>query len=268
MRHVRGGIIGVCGALGVLVASACSSPYGAGGAGGAGAEQADTATAPKVGTDKTPTEPGPGPVPAPQPQPQPKESPALDGGPGSRASSDAAAADPNACPSHAAPTITPWKAPPAVSSACSASDMTYFASVAANQTWLGVESLMKTRNQRCAQCIFSHDTDAVWRPVIYSGTEGNAWVNYGACFARTPGGSEACGRGVDAWSDCYGKVCDATACGTDAALKTCYASPTVQASCDGYNPTTICGGSSQYASLNNVCGTYIEVARALCAAGN
>ena len=81
MRHVRVGIIG---AFGVLVATACSSPYGAGGArgAGAGAEQADTAGKPKVGTDKSPTEPGPGAMPAPLRMPPLKESPNSDGGPG------------------------------------------------------------------------------------------------------------------------------------------------------------------------------------------
>ena len=146
--------------------------------------------------------------------------------------------------------------------------MTYFASVAANQTWLGIESLMRTRNANCAKCIFSKETDTSWHPVVYFGSAGDAIVNYAACFARTTGGSDACGRGVHEWGDCYAKVCDGTACGTDAAINACYGTQTVSNLCDNYNPTTTCGGAAKYASLNNVCGTYIEVARALCAAGN
>ena len=126
---------------------------------------------------------------------------------------------------------------------------------------------MTTRNAACSACIFSHDTDKSWHAVIYSGAEGNAIVNYAACFASAPGGSEACGDAVFEWSDCYARVCDSTACGTDDAVTTCYDSQGASDACAAYSPFTACGGNDSYAALNNICSSYIDTARALCAAG-
>lgn len=255
------GLAVIVGVSGLLVVVACSSPYGA----GAGTDQAASTGGPST-TGTTQTEPKPTPTPMPTPTQAPL--PGRDAGPpGSGSSSgDAAATDPALCPSTESPTLTPWKTPPAASAACTSADIAYFASVAANQTWLGIESLMRTRNASCAKCIFSKEADAQWRPVVYIGASGDAIVNYAACFARAAGGNEACGREVHEWGDCYAKVCDATACGTDAAIDACYGTKTVSDLCDGHNPTTACGGAAKYASLDNVCGTYIEVARTLCAA--
>ena len=190
-------------------------------------------------------------------------SPHPDGG----VAGDAGPLDPAHCPAKSASALTSWNAPPAASAACSAADITYFGQAGATQTWLGIESLMTKRNAACSACIFSHDTDASWHAVIYSGAEGNAILNYAACFASAPGGSVACGRAVFAWSDCYARVCDSAACGSDAAVTTCYDSQGASDACAAYSPITACGGTDSYAAINNVCSSYIDTARALCASG-
>jgi hypothetical protein len=254
-------LVSVVGAGGLLIAAACSAPYG---------EDEPSVAAASTGRDAGTTTTNPT-----DPLPPAKKLPPASGadgggvgGGGGGGGADAAAANPDQCPKKGTPTVGTWKAPPAASSVCSGADMTYFAQVAANQTWLGVESLMRTRNAGCAKCIFSKETDAQWRPVVYVGTEGDAIVNYGACFNRTAGGTEACGRSVHLWSDCYADVCDYDTCGTEAATNTCYDGQAVADSCSSYSAITACGGDTKYASLNNICGTYIEVARVLCAAGN
>ena len=270
-NQMRRGLLSIIGVGGLLAAVACSAPYSAGASG----DKPATADSDVTGTDPADAAPIPTPKTPPAPTPGAKDGGGggggggRGGGGGGGGGLDASAVNPAECPSKTTPTIRAWKAPPPASSVCSGADITYFASVAANQTWLGVESLMKTRNASCAKCIFSKETDSAWRPVVFVGTLGDARVNYGACFARATGGSDACGKGNDQWSDCYGKVCDWETCGGDAPQSTCYGAQGVADTCAAYNPTTTaCGSVAQYNSLDNICGTYVEVARVLCSAGN
>lgn len=262
---MRGRVVSMLGVGGLLVAAACSSPYADS---GGRSEQGATLAPPARAT--SPTDPNPLP-PTPAPAPTPHPVPESDGGGGTSGpdgGADAAATDPTHCPSKGTPTVAAWRAAPSASSVCSAADITYFAGIAASQTWLGIQSLMTTRNANCSKCIFSKDTDAAWRPVVFSGTQGDAIVNYSACFARAPGGSNACGTAVYQWSDCYAKACDSAACGTQAALDACYARQDVSAACAAFVPTTPCGGTTAYNALNNICNTYVDVSRVLCSSGN
>jgi len=262
----------VAGASSLLVAVACSSPYADGGpSSSAAAATGQETTGATDSTEPPPTTPAPV---------------AASGGAGGGAGAggggagvdagagradggpDASAADPAHCPSPSIASVTPWNAPPAASGACTSADITYFGQVAATQTWLGIESLMTARNAACSACIFSHDTDASWHAVIYSGTEGNAFVNYAACFATATGGSVDCGRAVFEWSDCYARACDGAACGSDDAVNACYDSQGASDACAAYSPIAACGGADQYAAIDNVCTSYIDTARTLCAAGN
>ena len=264
---MRGSLVLVAAAGSLLLAVACSTPYGDSASNpppsSAGKETAGATDT----TDPAPTMPAP----IPGVGGGGSGSGTSSGGPGHTdggSAVDASPADPANCPGKSVAMVTPWNASPAASAACTSADITYFGQVAATQTWLGIESLMKTRNPACSTCIFSHDTDKSWHAVIYSGAEGNAIVNYAACFASAPGGSEACGRSVWEWSDCYARVCDSTACGTDDAVTACYNSQGASDACAAYSPITVCGGTDKYNSINNICSSYIDTARALCAAGN
>ena len=187
---MRGRLVTIIGVSGLLVvAAACSAPYADG---GRTSEQTATEQ-PGAGTDKKDAE---APLEArPTPPPPVPGSDAGAGGP--EAGTDASATDPTHCPSKAAPVVAAWKAPPAASSACTAGDITYFAGVAASQTWLGIQSLMTTRNANCSKCIFSKETDSAWRPVVYIGTQGDAIVNYSSCFARAPGGNDESSKALE-----------------------------------------------------------------------
>jgi hypothetical protein len=100
--------------------------------------------------------------------------------------------------------------------------------------------------------------------VVYYDTMGDAVVNWAACFARAAGGSDACGKAVDAWYDCYAQVCAATPCGSDAAVTACYDSQRAADACAAYAPQDACGGATNFNALNNVCTTYTDVARVVC----
>jgi hypothetical protein len=255
----------VAGASSLLVAVACSSPYADAGAGAsAGAATGKETTGATDSAEPPPTTPAP--VAASGGGGTPGGG-GVDSGAGhADAGSDGSAADPAHCPSPSIATVTPWNAPPAASAACTSADITYFGQIAATQTWLGIESLMTSRNAACSACIFSHDTDPSWHAVIFSGTQGDAIVNYAACFATATRGSVDCGRAVWEWSDCYARACDSTACGTDDAVTACYNSQGASDACAKYSPMTACGGADQYAAINNVCSSYIDTARTLCAA--
>jgi hypothetical protein len=262
---MRGSLVIVAGAGSLLLAVACSSPYGD----DASAQQAASAGKATAGaTDSTdPAPPAPAPIPASGGGGSGSGGGGGTGHPDGGSTPDASPADPANCPAKSVASLTPWNGPPKASAACSSADITYFGQVAATQTWLGIESLMNMRNPACGACIFSHDTDKSWHAVIYSGAAGNAIVNYAACFASVPGGSVACGNAVFEWSDCYARVCDSTACGTDDAVTACYNSQGASDACAAHSPMTVCGGNDKYASIDNICSSYIDTARALCAAG-
>jgi hypothetical protein len=266
---MRARLVSTVGALGLVLVVACAACSARYGEQGGTSEEASTERA-SVGNDAVDAPDAAKAADNTKPSP-----PAPSGGTGSSGGAgdagvvaDASAADPTNCPGKTPATVGAWKPPPATSAACMAADITYFAGVAANQTWLGIESLMTTRHAACSKCIFSREADAQWRPLIFFGADGSALINSGACYARAPGGKDACGKAVYQWGDCYARVCDATACGSLAAQDACYASQAVYDACAPYDPTTACGGATTYASLSNVCNSYVDVARVLCAGGS
>lgn len=259
---MRAGLVTIATVSALLVAAACSAPYTDG-----GRVSELAATEQPGGADPAPPDASTPPL---LPRPTPGN-PTSDAGPTGAPDSggaDASAINPARCPSKTVPALNAWKAPPALSGACTGADITYFAGVAAGQTWLGIQSLMTTRNASCSKCIFSKETDALWRPVVFIGAAGDAVVNYSSCFARAPGGSDACGKAFYQWSDCYAKVCDADSCGPQAVLDACYARQDVSDACAQYQPMTPCGGANAYAALDNICLSYVDVTRVMCSPGN
>lgn len=247
---MRSGLCGGAALLAMAFVAACSTPYGK----EAPAENDSMSAHVTAATDPSP--------------PDDSKTMDADGGAGSAGSAGgeggapAPAADPASCPAKEPVGMVPWRQPPQPSSACSAADITYFAQIAPNESWNGVESLMRARNSACSKCIFSQGDDTTWRAVIFY-KEGT-FVNYGACYARAIGGSEACGHSYYDETECYYRVCGAAACGSDAAVDACYKTQGAADACKKYSPTTACGGAAALASIENVCHGYVDVARVLC----
>jgi hypothetical protein len=57
---------------------------------------------------------------------------------------------------------------------------------------------MAITSASCRTCVFSNAGDANWQPIVWDPDMvtgmGNAFQNYGACYAVVPGGSAACGK--------------------------------------------------------------------------
>lgn len=127
---------------------------------------------------------------------------------------------------------------------------------------------MKARNLACSSCIFTKETDATWGPIVYVGTQGGAFFNYGSCFVRAPGGSVACGQNLEKAELCLDEVCNIDDCGSQNAVTTCsQQSMANTASCGKYDFLNACGGQTNFQNLNNKCGTAIDVVKVMCAGG-
>lgn len=108
---------------------------------------------------------------------------------------------------------------------CDQTDLDFFnAEIKAGRSkFTELEASMKARKAACAQCIFTREGDTAWGPIVCTGTGEctSALQYYGACFARAPGGSDACGKSAQSTFDCIDAVCDSTKCGSDAATTAC-----------------------------------------------
>ena len=171
------------------------------------------------------------------------------------------------------PTSDPaWKEPPLPRNACTAADLSYLANISGpTATYETTETLLTSRSPACAACIYSHDLDPAWGPIVFVGpaSKGRAFVNMGACFARAPGGSMTCGRTMEQLMLCVESVCDPVACGNDEDVRQPCANATAQnpKECGRYDVNTACGGATSYASIVSACRAGFDSIRMLCGGG-
>lgn len=161
------------------------------------------------------------------------------------------------------PAIPPFS--PAAAT-CTEADLSTLASLAptGKGSWAPAEAAVRAKNDACASCLFGKWSDAEWRAIVYVGSQGQAFVDYGACFARSPGGSDACGAAVERQRLCVVQVCNLGTCASEEALAKCVALMTgPKGHCFGDAVGSACGAA--YADLDARCATPIDVARALCA---
>lgn len=150
---------------------------------------------------------------------------------------------------------------------CDATDIKFMEDeiAAGRSKFVELETSMKARKAACAACIFTKEADSVWGPIVYVGTSGGALQYYGACFARAPGGSDACGKAVQATFDCLDAVCDDQACGGESAVSACTkAALADKTSCGKYNLGTACPNLQ---SLFDYCEKFTGVISVMCGPG-
>jgi hypothetical protein len=161
--------------------------------------------------------------------------------------------------------VPAWKVPsPVAPGACSTNDLAILAAQIenSNTTWTAVYDAIPSAS--CRGCVFSKRDDpnwqvAVWDPDMASGI---AFVNYGACFALAPGGSDACGAAIQDDQFCVEAACaqtctDQQGCVSEASMGVCAAQ-------DGAI-TTSCG--TQLTQLNAACGQFIDAVKLVCGGG-
>lgn len=150
---------------------------------------------------------------------------------------------------------------------CDATDIKFLEDeiAAGRSKFVELETSMKARKAACAACIFTKEADSVWGPIVYVGTSGGALQYYGACFARAPGGSDACGTAVQATFDCLDAVCAEDACGGESAVSACTkAALADKTSCGKYNLQTACPNLT---ALFDYCEQFTGVISVMCGPG-
>lgn len=167
------------------------------------------------------------------------------------------------CPAATVPAVSAWK-PPVAGAArpCTAADIALLQTTAKQPdvSFDDLESALKNQSAACAQCVFTTGSDASWGPFVSQGTSGTL-VNWGSCFARAAGGTDACGEAFHKTNACAQDIC--SQCASQDMFGACYGkSFTNAATCGQYHPDTVCGAS--YATLQQACGSVWDVIKVVC----
>ena len=160
-----------------------------------------------------------------------------------------------------------WKPPPAVNkTACSANDLkTFESNFTGAQTY---SDLVKGLPTGCQTCILSKETDAAWTFIVTDATGQQGFFNYGACYARAAGGSEACGKAVQ-----YDEFCLNVSCSdcSDTEFTSCVKSKATQQACTANFGAAIQSGCSSdqtvLQKLDDACSSATNAVAVLCSTG-
>jgi hypothetical protein len=170
------------------------------------------------------------------------------------------------CPGPVDPSeIFPWKAPaPNTQGSCSESDLSAL-KTQINDPNASFQSVYDALSAPCQGCVFSSQSDPNWQPIVWSPDKasGNAFVNYGACFAVAPGGTFACGKGVE-----DNELCIEAACPYDTCMDQQGCAQSAEGSmCAVYNKETISGCGNAIDQLSNACNDFVNEIRIVCGGG-
>jgi hypothetical protein len=154
-----------------------------------------------------------------------------------------------------------------VQKVCSASDLATFE--ANFKGAMGYSDLIKGLPAGCGSCILSKEADAIWTFVVTDDKGELGFFNYGACYARAAGGSDACGKAVQ-----YSEFCIRTSCSdcADAAESAaCESDTATQTGCATLyagDVQTGCGTEqAKLKALDDACGTPVRAVGVLCGSG-
>lgn len=176
------------------------------------------------------------------------------------------------CPSAAPAESAAWNAPDdAGGGPCDTASLAVIGSALSSDvppTYLEIERRLREGDasvaNACADCVFTRSASAVWGPFVAIDDAGTGFVNYGACYARAPGGSDACGRAVHQQTSCLDAVCtlDGGACRAET-LRLCAQQALQQAEgCGRFDVATACGQA--ISQLTAACQTPFSVVTRLC----
>lgn len=170
-----------------------------------------------------------------------------------------------ACP-EADPGPLPYRNARTPAAVCTAADITFVETEInkPNTTFLSLQASLNARSAACGACVFSAEADPSWGPFVFVGDEGGAFVNYGSCFEKAPGGTAVCGQSIEKFDLCAQIRCpvDAASCVDSNAANACVNSVAGDpASCGQYNIGSDCPNYDQLAAS---CGTGLDVIRVMC----
>jgi hypothetical protein len=116
----------------------------------------------------------------------------------------------------------------------------------------------------CQTCVFSSLNDPTWQVIVWDPnmSSGSAFVNFGACYGVAPGGSAACGKGVQDDEFCLETACPPASCSDQMGCD--QAAVAAGGTCAQYNQEVSTGCGSNLTALNNVCNTFIDGVTVVC----
>jgi hypothetical protein len=159
-----------------------------------------------------------------------------------------------------------WKPPPAKQTVCTAGDIAAFDANFANANTYA--DLVKGLPAACSACILTKETDATWGFLVTDDKGELGFVNYGSCYARATGGSDACGKGIQ-----YSEFCISASCSdcSDSEVDTCESDTATQTACSANFDADISAGcgtdQAKLQALDDACGTAAKAAAVLCGGG-
>lgn len=160
-----------------------------------------------------------------------------------------------------------WKPPPAKQSVCSPADIAAFDANFANaETY---NDLIKGLPAACGACILNKEADATWNFIVTDDKGELGFINYGACYARAAGGSDACGKAVQYIEFCYGSSC--ADCASESETEACEADDATSAACSANFDADVGAGcgtdAAKLKALDDACGKASLAAAVLCGGG-
>jgi hypothetical protein len=154
-----------------------------------------------------------------------------------------------------------------VQKVCSASDIAAFE--ANFKSAMSYSDLVKGLPPACGSCILGKESDATWSFVVTDDAGQLGFFNYGACYARVAGGSEACGKAVQYSKFCIQSSCAECASASESsACETNGATQTACATLYAADIQTACGtDQAKIKDLDDACGTPTHAVGVLCGSG-
>lgn len=180
---------------------------------------------------------------------------------------DAGSARCPAIPTNLAPS---WNAPSdAGAGPCSAASLAVLGAAlpeGVTPNWLDLEARVKASadggGAPCAACVFTPVDATQWGPFVKDDA-GAAFVNYAGCYARAPGGTDACGRALHQQIACVNEVCTAEACRPEGLRGCAQQALQDEVGCGRFGVPAACGDLTV---LTTACRTAVDVVAKLCAA--
>jgi hypothetical protein len=160
-----------------------------------------------------------------------------------------------------------WKPPPAKQTVCSAADITAFEANFKGAT--KYSDLIKGLPAACGSCIMGKEDDATWNFVVTDAAGDLGFFNYGACYARAAGGSDACGKAVQYSEFCINASCNGCASASESSA--CQQDTATQTACSTNFAADIQAGcgtdQAKLKALDDACGKATLAVGVLCGGG-
>jgi hypothetical protein len=163
-----------------------------------------------------------------------------------------------------------WKPPPPASAtACTSADITKFEANFKDPALATYEDLLKGLPAACGACILGKEGGATWPFIVVDDTDPKlGFFNYGACYARAPNGSDACGKAVQYTEFCINASCSDC---DETASADCQSSDVTQTACStnfGADIQAGCGtDQAKVKALDDACGKATLAVGVLCGGG-